>query len=186
MQEIDKDTPVQEGELETKDIPEYVKSCVQLSLSGSIAENEVRDRCFHLLSGGAIFGICLGELDDSFLVSYSCQLVSESGKVDGRPFARAKVIRLFRTAIGFISIPDKEHRYHYFRWLKKQFHIQPEFFNKERRDIIEKYVYAYENSKTKVEQTNVPVDSVRDDGDGSASLIGPDSFWSIHNSTEFH
>lgn len=186
MQEIDKNAPVQESEVDDEHIPEYMKTCIQLSINESLGEKEVRDRCFHLLSGGAIFGICIGELPDSFLVSSSCQLVSESGKIDGKPFARAKVIRLFRNSIAFISIPDKEHRYYYFKWLKKQFADHSEFFNKERRDIIEKYVYAYENSKTKVEQSDVPEDDVQDVEEESASMIGPNSFWSIHNSTEFH
>lgn len=186
MQEIENNVPVEENEDELKIVPEYMKTCIQLSVNTELEENEVRDRCFHLLSGGAIFGMLIGELSDSFLVSNSCQLVSESGKVSGKPFARSKIIRLFRNSIAFISVPDKEHRYYYFNWLKKQFEGQEEFFNKDRRDIIEKYVYAYANSKPKVSQTAAPEDDELPVEEKSASPGSPDSFWSPFTSTEFH
>lgn len=182
MQENETNVPVENEDISV--VPDYMKTCIELSLNMALKEGELRDRCFHLLSGGVVFGICIGELPDSFLVFGSARLISESGKIDGKPFSK-KIIRLIRTAVAFISIPDPEHRYYYFRWLKKQFGSS-DFFDKDRRDIIEKYVYAYENSKTKVEQSAAPEDDDMPVEGESASPGGPDSFWAPYESTEFH
>lgn len=184
MQDTDNKVPTQEDENE-KALPEYMKLCAELSLNMALGESELRERVFHLITGTAVFGICIGELEDSFLVALPTQLVSESDKIDGKPFSKGKIIRLIRSSIAFISIPEPEHRYYYFRWLKRQFTTLPSFFTQDRRDIVNDFVYAYDNRNTnKVEQkdqkTEVP--KVEDESAKGSS----DSFWSSYQSTEFH
>jgi hypothetical protein len=185
VQETKNNVPVKENDAEDT-LPEHIKLCAELSLSISLGDNEIKDRVFHLLGGTAVFGVCIGELDDSFLVAASCQLVSENGKVDGKPFSRSKIIRLMRTSVTFITIPESEHRYYFYKWLKKQFTNLPSFFSQDRRDIVENFVYAYENRNThKVEQND---DQISDEPELQEDNTkgSDDSFWSPYTSMEFH
>ena len=185
MQEDIKNVPVENAN-ETN-LTEYMKTCVELSVNMTLQPGELRDRCFHLIGGGAVFGICIGELPDSFLVSSSCQLVSDAGKIDGKPFSRAKIIRLIRSAVAFISIPDAEYRYLYYRWLKKQFTDQSDFFDQERRDIIEKFVYAYENRDAKkAEQSENDGTGLDQESKKEGFGESDRSFWSIYRTNSFH
>lgn len=187
VQDIKDNAPVQESEVDGDKVPEHIKLCAELSLSMSLNEGVLKDRVFHLLGGTAVFGICLGELDDSFLVASSCQLVSDNGKVDGKPFARGKVIRLMRGSVAFITIPENDHRYLYYKWLKKQFATLPSFFSQDRRDIVNDFVYAYDNrNTTKQVEQNEDQNSGEPSVDGSDAKGDSDSFWSPYISMEFH
>lgn len=173
-------------EVETEDsIPEHVRLVAELSLSVS-EPGQIKARVFHLLGGSAVFGMILGEIDDSFMVGLPCQLVSENGKVNGKPFARGKVIRLVRNSVSFVTIPDGEHKAYYFKWLQKQFVNLPSFFSQERRDIVNDFVYAYDNrNNVKVEQVEDSESDALEPEENNALGSG-DNFWSPYQSTEFH
>jgi hypothetical protein len=178
--------PIVKNEKEEFEIPEYVKMCAELSVDVASREGEIEAKVFHLITGTAIFGICVGEIRDSFLVAMPAQLVSENGKIDGKAFTKGRIIRLIRSSIAFVSIPEPDHRYYYYKWLKKQYTSLPSFFSKSRCDIVDKFVYAYENrsSKNTEEHNEEPEDGFELEADDSSG--SPDSFWSIYRSTEFH
>jgi hypothetical protein len=187
VQEIDHNVPEEENESKEQKLPEYMKVCAELSLNMNLTDGEIRDRCFHMLGGGSVFGVCIAELNDSFLVASAAQLVNENGIIDGRPFSRSKVIRLMRNGIGFISIPDPDHRYFYYRWLKKQYTGLPSFFSEDRRDIIDQFVYNYENRDTTiVKQDEDQMSNEKPFVESDNVKVSADSFWSPYTSTEFH
>lgn len=187
VQEDTNNVPILENEKEEFDIPEYVRMCADLSVDIASREDQIEARVFHLITGTAIFGVCVGEIKDSFLVAVPAQLVSENGKVDGKPFTKGRVIRLIRSSIAFVSIPEPDHRYYYYKWLKKQFTSLPSFFSQERRDIVDKFVYAYEHrsDQTQKEQTE---DSEQEGLalEEDSAKGSPESFWYPYKSTEFH
>jgi hypothetical protein len=185
VQENNIDVPTEENEVTDYEIPEYVRLCAELSVDIVLTDERADARIFHLASGSAIFALCIGDIKDSFLVAMPAQLVSENGKVDGKPFTKGKVIRIFKSSLAFVSIPEAEVRNYYYKWLKKNYDSLPSFFSQERRDSIENFVYAFENrSKQAEEQHEDQNDGYRlEDGDTGGS---PDSFWSPYTSREFH
>lgn len=185
VQEDTNNVPILENEKEEFDIPEYVRICADLSVDIASREDQIEARVFHLITGTAIFGVCVGEIKDSFLVAVPAQLVSENGKVDGKPFTKGRVIRLIRSSIAFVSIPEPDHRYYYYKWLKKQFTSLPSFFSKERKQIIDDFVYNYENRSKQIEQ-NEESDFDGPELEEGGSKGSPESFWSPYKSTEFH
>jgi len=186
VQEIDKNVPDKEDEKKIQELPEYMKLCAELTLSSTVNESEIGAKVFHLITGTAVFGVCLAELKDSFFVAMPCQLVSDAGKVEGKPFTKAKVIRLIRSSIAFVSIPESDHKYYYYRWLRKQFNSLPSFFSEARRDIVEQVVYNYENrDANRAKQNEDQLEDIPEVEDDSAEG-SPDSFWSPYQSTEFH
>lgn len=178
---------IEQGDADKK-LPEYLKVAAELSLSISLSDDEVRDRVFHLINGTVVFGICIAELPDSFLIASPSQLISEDGRIDGKAFSSAKIIRLIRSGVAFMAIPTTEHRYYYYRWLKQQFTTLPDFFSQDRRDIISEFVYAYENrsQSKKSEQTEDQANKSTPEVEADFSKGSADSFWSPFLSKEFH
>jgi hypothetical protein len=185
VQEIIKNVPTIENDNNEQEVPEYLRICAGLSLNMTMAEDEVRDRAFHMLTGSVVFGMLVAELTDSFLIAASCILISENGKVDGKPFARAKILRMMKTSVAFISAPEPEHKNYYYKWLKKQYTSLPSFFSQGRRDIIDNFVYNYENRSKPIEQNEDQIEEAPELAEESTKGSA-DSFWSPYSSTEFH
>ena len=85
--------------------PEYLQQCAELSINPPLRKDEIRARCFHLVGGTVIFGVCIAELPDSFLVSSPAVLTSTEGEVEGKAIGSSNIIRLIKSGVSFVSIP---------------------------------------------------------------------------------
>lgn len=118
-------------------IPEFLKDMSSLVTVDPIPADEIGDRCFSLLGGRVVFGILLAELPDSFLVALASSLVSDGNTVEGKLLTASPVIRLFKNGVAFMSTPEPEHRYYYYRHINQLRDKMPGFFNPTRVEKIE-------------------------------------------------
>lgn len=156
--------------------PKYLRQCADLAINMPLGPEELRARCFHLIGGTVIFGLCIAELPDSYLAATPSVLTSSNGDVEGKGIGASEVIRLKKSGISFVSLPTDEHKYYYYRWLKRRHKYECDIFTQERREIIDKFLYTYENrnSTSKSSQDkNTSVDKEVQAKSGANS----DSFW---------
>jgi hypothetical protein len=128
-----------------------------------IEPDEVGDRCFSLLGGRVIFGLLIGEIEDSFLVALASSLVSTDGIIDGKLLTTSPVIRLFKNGVAFMSIPESEHRVLYYKHILRLTEYLPEFFTPERFAKIEETIAI----ESVVENVNQPLSSPDSDKEES-------------------
>ena len=84
-----------------------------------------------------IFVLVLKELEDSFLVLLASTLTSDGSYVDGKLLTERPMMRLFKSNITFMSDPEPDHRFYYFRHLAKYIDKVPEFFTPERKAFLD-------------------------------------------------
>jgi hypothetical protein len=171
------------SEMEKKELPQWVKRCAELSMGTASSGDQIRDRAFHLIGGTVMFGICMAELEDSFLVGLPAVLVADGNTVEGREFSASNIIRLMRSSIIYMNIPENPYKMYYFKFLMKNFDEIPDFFEKDRRDIITNFVHNYESRPKEPDVEGFEEIDIIDHENAGAS---PDSFWSSHNSKEIH
>lgn len=170
-------------EKEKKELPQWVKRCAELSMGTSLSDDQIRDRAFHLIGGSVMFGICITELSDSFLVGMPAVLVADGNKIEGREFSASNIIRLMRSSVIYMNIPENPYKAHYYRFLTSRFEELPDFFEEDRRDIVKNFVHNYDNrSKEPQVEGFEEIDIIDHENAG----VSPDSFWSSHNSKEIH
>jgi hypothetical protein len=127
------------------DLPFFIRDLKSLTNLDTMPEFEVGDRCYSLLGGRVVFGIQLGELLDSFLVALPTTLHSEDGGVtiNGKLLTASPVIRLMKSGVAFITIPEFEHQYHFFRFIQPLEDLLPGYFNPARKTIMAKAIELY-------------------------------------------
>lgn len=141
-----------------EDLPTFIKDMNGLVLAEPLAEDDVGDRCFSLLGGRVIFGIVLGELVDSFLVALASTLVNNGKEVEGKLITATPVIRLFKSGVAFVSTPELEHRYLYYRHISGLTERMPGFFNPERVAKMKAVASAW-SGQEELNRLNSPSDS---------------------------
>lgn len=165
------DDDLQEIPGEIAELPSYIRDMGCLVRSEPIARDDVGDRCFSLLGGRVIFGLLLGEFHDSFLVALASSLVSDGRDIEGKLMTASPVIRLFKNGVAFMSVPEPEHRYYYYRHISRLTGMMPGFFNAERTAKIEKTISDW-NERMKLNRFNSPSDSAQEE-EGSPVLFAP-------------
>lgn len=136
-----------------------------------LASDDVGDRCFSLLGGRVIFGLLVGEVHDSFLVALASTLISNDGRIEGKLLTASPVIRLFKNGVAFMSTPELEHRYLYYRHITQLTGSLPEFFNSERMAKIESLVAAG-SPEEQLNRSTSPSDSATGE-DANPGLFSP-------------
>lgn len=134
--------------VEADDSSEFIDHLSRLVDDQAIAEDDVGDRCFSLLGGKVIFGILLAELPDSFLVALASSLVSDGKEISGKLLTASPVMRLFKYGIAFMTTPELEHKFYYYRHISQLAWKMPGFFNPERMAEIEKTIAAWTSLET--------------------------------------
>jgi hypothetical protein len=127
------------------DVPLFIRDLKSLTNLDTMPEFEVGDRCYSLLGGRVVFGLQLGELPDSFLVALPATLHSEDGgeTINGKLLTASPVIRLMKNGVAFMTIPEVEHQYHYFKFIRPLEELLPGYFNQARSTLMDKAIELY-------------------------------------------
>ncbi|MNK09940.1 hypothetical protein D3C87_279490 [compost metagenome] len=156
--------------------PDYLRQCADLAVNLPLAKDEIRARCFHLIGGSVIFGICIAELPDSYLVSTPAVLTSNNGDVDAKAVGASNVVRLAKAGTSFISLPADDHKFYYYRWLERTHKFECDIFTQERCAVIKQFLYNYKNRGQSVSSEFEPERKAETE-DRSKSGAKSDSFW---------
>jgi hypothetical protein len=127
------------------DVPLFIRDLKSLTNLDTMPEFEIGDRCYSLLGGRVVFGIQLGELPDSFLVALPATLHSEDGgeTINGKLLTASPVIRLMKNGVAFMTIPEIEHQYHYFKFIQPLEGLLPGYFNETRKALMKEAIELY-------------------------------------------
>lgn len=162
---------------DTGPLPDYIGDMARLCRMEPLSHDDVGDRCFYMNSGKVIFAILVGELADSFLVTLPSTLISTGKEVVGKLVTSAPTIRLMKSSIAFVSMPEPEHKHLYYKHIITLVHMVPGFFNDERAEVI-KEVISKEIPREKMEQLAAPGRSAQpQEGDDEDEDEGPDRRW---------
>lgn len=113
---------------ESQETPLFLRDMKALIEQTPISSDDVGERCFSLLGGRVVFGLLFAELSDSFLVGLASTLVSDGHEIDGKLLTASPVIRLLKSGVAFVSIPELEHQYYYFRHIRRLTGTLPGYF----------------------------------------------------------
>lgn len=154
------------------DMPLFIRDLKSLTVTEVASEFEIGERCYSLLGGRVVFGIQLGELTDSFLVALPSTLHSEDGgeTINGKLLTASPVIRLMKNGVAFVTMPEVEHQYHYFKFIQPLQDILPGYFNEARQTLIKEAIELYNgkagtSSSLALKKGKEPSKSTEDDSD---------------------
>lgn len=156
--------------------PDYLRQCAALAINMPLAKDEIRARCFHLIGGSVIFGMCVAELPDSYLIAIPAVLTSNNGEVDGKSVGASNIIKLMKAGTSFMSLPTDEYKFYYFRWIERTHKFECDIFTQERRAVIKQFLYNYKNRNQPVD-SEIRKDKVVETEDRYKSGAKSDSFW---------
>jgi hypothetical protein len=114
--------------------------CVEQMVMDLTATNqEVGPKVMSLtaLTGRVFFGLCLSELEDSFIMVNPCVFMSNGEDIKAENTSKQPVVRMLKTAFMMVSNADPVHRFYFLNHLTTQFQRLPGFFTKEVRAGIE-------------------------------------------------
>ena len=142
----DAEVAIVEVDVGNFEVPLFIRDMKSLVNLDGIPDTEVGERCYSLLGGRVIFGIQLAEMIDSFLVALPSTLHSEDGgtTIDGKLLTASPVIRLMKNGVAFVTIPELEHQYHYFKFIKSLMGLLPGYFNETRTSNINESIETWE------------------------------------------
>src|ERR1700739_3406946 len=104
----------------------------------------LRERCF-VTEDATIFGCLIDELFDSFLVALpSIILVDSKGSPSGRLVPECRVLRIMKSRVESVLIPNSQQQYFYMKHLSTLFEWMPDFFNEEKIGYIQYWMDQFE------------------------------------------
>jgi hypothetical protein len=171
-----------------KEYPAYVKAMLSLVEKNPdrVGRNPiVEDRCFMMTSGRAIFGFCLAELSDSFLVGLASTLQSEDGTIDGKMITSNPVLRIFKSSVNFVAIPEFEHKYYFYRYALDHTEFMEEYFTDERIEYMLGVINRWESTPKKGKTAEQEAKESYEEEDGP-ELFKMDRKFSLYDSKTRH
>jgi hypothetical protein len=141
-------------------VPKFIAEAMLLAGKGTFdpAGPGLRERCF-ITQDASLFGCLIDELFDSFLVALPSVISvdSESGKSSGRLVPECRVLRLMKSQVESVVIPNSQQQYFYMKHLSTLFDWMPDFFNEEKIEYIKYWMNHFETyhpEKTKFSMTS--------------------------------
>jgi hypothetical protein len=130
----------------------------ELVKKSPVGTERVGDRQFNLVNGRTIFGVVFEETDDAFLILRPTMLTSETedGPIDGKLIVHGPMIRLMKTSVVLITIPDAYHRYHYYKFLLKIKNKSQQLFSEEVLSAILESVEEFESKRKSPSRAKTP------------------------------
>ena len=130
--------------------------------------DSIGERCFSLTTGRAVFGVCVAELTDSFLVAMPAILQNDGTSIVGKSLVTEPMIRIYKGNIVYSSLVQPAHRYHYYEYLEEFKDMFPGLITSEWQKIITRVLRLGDGidlSSATGQTSSAPQDPEEDEGE---------------------